>query len=590
MAGARLYLGGKNSSNEPEVAWLDPITKAKTDLPAIGGTGEIRALEVISEDDIWAGFYYQNSGSNYPKWAHWDGATWTIYEFTGSSPFFQQYTVIDIYAVSSNEVYSTTRGPGNRYYIMKWDGASWAVHASAGGIFAFTYWTTIMPGATANDIWLSDINKSGQQVAHWDGATWDEYGTIGTLFVNVSGMRTYKGEIYCASYDSKAYTRTAPSTWTAKPGFNVPNAFDPRYGDCFFHDTEEDILWAGAWQTIGVNIPGVAKWDGTTMTFELNGIPGGASAWNDVAGFSVGHGNDAQLWFAILSSVGYRESNGTWGKVDFPGFTYYTLQALGSFVPIPSLPPFMGFGQQFGGPNYGTEQFGTEFLYDPLYVANQDPTPGTVDIALTKVLEFDLLEGDLPIVLEDVEIYVEGALAYSGATDTFSAPYNGPSSARTPIVGPPAGHHFDINKSSSWSEGSTVVVRAVGADTGSPIDQIWYLYILNPGPLVIPISPTAGETAVNPFSNIEMQIQDGGGSVLSSLRVYIRQGSGDWELAYDGSVPEFKPGWDGPASALTGPDTNRTLVIDSTTSLAPGSVIQVWVFAEDPAGEQARLS
>lgn len=448
MANARLYMGGKNGSNEPVVAWLDPVTKARTDLPAIGGTGEIRSLEVIAEDDIWGGYYYQNSGSNYPKWAHWDGASWTIYESTIVTPFFQTYAVWDIYAVSSTEVYAIVTGPSPRYYVYKWDGAAWSIFASAGGIFSMGIGTTIMPGSTATDMWISNINMAGQQVAHWNGSSWDEFGTIGTLFVNVSGMRIYKGEIYCASYDSKAYTRTAPSTWTAKPGFDVPSAFDPRYGDCFFHDTAEDILWAGAWQTIGVNVPGVAKWDGTTMTFELHGISPAPNEWWDVAGFSTPGGGDAFLWFSILSSVGYRESNGTWGKVALTNFSCYTIQAFGVLSTAPEL-------------------------------QNQDPAPSSTGNDHDTNVVLDIVDVNDDLDASSVVIRINGEIAWTG--DAPAAGYSGNKSAIT------NGYTYTLDPFADFEEG-TQTIRVVADDLASNTLDETYTFDTDAAPL--PVVPS----------------------------------------------------------------------------------------------------
>ena len=256
--------------------------------------------------------------------------------------------------------------------------------------------------------------------------------------------------------------------------------------------------------------------------------------------------------------------------------------------------PFFGYGQQYGGPNLGTEKYGEEFLYAPLYIANEDPIPGATGVDAEKHVEFDLLQGDLEILLDSIEIYAEGNLAYQGATDSFVAPYDGASSARTPITGPPAGHHFVIDRGIEWTSVGSIAIRAVAQDIGAEttqLTQIWYFQVLNQGPTVTPITPTAGATGAAANSNIVVQLHDADTVVLSTMRVYVKEGSADWELAYEGGgAPDFKPGWDGPASALSGSSTIRTLTIDKTTDLTAGTIIQVWVMAEDPAGEQPILA
>jgi hypothetical protein len=108
------------------------------------------------------------------------------------------------------------------------------------------------------------------------------------------------------------------------------------------------------------------------------------------------------------------------------------------------------------------------------------------------------------------------------------------------------------------------------------------------GPYVIAVSPTWGETRVSLTSHIQIRLQDAVEVVLTTIKVYINSGAG-FVLAYEGGgSPDFKPGWDGPASALTGPITNRLLVIDSTAAFPSNTVIGVWVFAEDPGGNPAQ--
>lgn len=367
-----------------------------------------------------------------------------------------------------------------------------------------------------------------------------------------------------------------------------------------------------------------------------------------------------------------------------------------------STPPTMGYGSQYGGETYGTEQYGTEFLYAPLYIANQSPAPGTTDVAGTATVQFDLLQGDNPVLLATVTIYVEGALAYTGSTDTFSAPYNGASSLQVPIAGPPAGFHFEIEKTASWASSGTVSVRAVGQDEAlTTLDQTWYFHVedyapptftansptgsgvakdttvyfetddvggsgvdqtsidvviggasaiasgviqagfsgsiaadgsggydvtidkdtdygsvqtvgvaataadldgnsdtLNwsfitedyLGPQVVPISPLADAGNVPLDSNIVVQLNDETEVVLSSILIYIKSGTDPWELVYEGGgAPDFKPGWDGPQSAITGTATSRTVTIDKTSALVANTETRVLVFAQDAGGRGARL-
>ena len=250
-----------------------------------------------------------------------------------------------------------------------------------------------------------------------------------------------------------------------------------------------------------------------------------------------------------------------------------------------SVEPFFGYGQQYGG------AYGIEDITSPPYVENQVPAPGTSDVPSDQVLEFDLLQSELPILLDSVEIYVEDSPAYFGAVDTFVAPYDGVGSVRADIAGPPAGHHFEIQKDSSWVGGSSISVRVVAQDIGgAPLDQVWYVTAENLGPLITPLSPISAETEVDVNSNISIRIQDNNGISGGSIRVFVKEGIGDWELAYDGGgSPQFKEGWDGPDSSLSGNSTDKTLIIDKVGRFSQSMQVSVWVFAQDLSGRSERL-
>lgn len=337
----------------------------------------------------------------------------------------------------------------------------------------------------------------------------------------------------------------------------------------------------------------------------------------------------------------------------------------------------------------------------PPYVDNEDPAPSAPGVAKEKIIEFDLLDAGDGVDLTTVVITVEGATAYTGATDLFSAPYNDTGSVRTPVVGPPAGHHFAIEKTSDWESVKTIAVRVVAEDVnGSPLDVTWDfdiedwdapdLFNASPtgsgvsktapvsfdlhddtgvnqatldvtieggavitggvfqgswtgsivangfngfdvsinapaanwdsygaiaviigvddndanhadfnwsfnvedyvGPHIIPVSPTAGELEVGNTTHITIRFQDENEVVLATMKVYVDIGGAGFELAYEGGgSPDFKSGWDGASSALTGPSNNRLLVIDRVGLMPNNEVITVWVFAQDPDGNLERL-
>jgi len=132
----------------------------------------------------------------------------------------------------------------------------------------------------------------------------------------------------------------------------------------------------------------------------------------------------------------------------------------------------------------------TAFIQDtlPPEINNEVPSPSAVGEFETVVVTFDLEDVPPPSVpagidLSTVQIFVEGALAYQGSTDTFIAPYNGGSSAR---VGIPTGHSFAIQKTSNWSSFKQIQIRVVASDLAplpNVLDTTWQFRVrdyLNP--------------------------------------------------------------------------------------------------------------
>jgi hypothetical protein len=153
------------------------------------------------------------------------------------------------------------------------------------------------------------------------------------------------------------------------------------------------------------------------------------------------------------------------------------------------------------------------------------------------------------------------------------------------------GYDVTINPLTDWSSFDNITVSIAVEDIdGNPASLGWLFSIEDYlGPLIVPISPTVGETEVGIATHITIRFQDENQVVLTTMKVYVDIGSG-FELVYEGGgAPDFKPGWDGPFSALTGPASNRLLVIDRVGNMPPNESISVWVFAQDPDGNPERL-
>lgn len=336
------------------------------------------------------------------------------------------------------------------------------------------------------------------------------------------------------------------------------------------------------------------------------------------------------------------------------------------------------------------------------YLDNQDPAPLETDVDKDVEAAFDLLDAEDFIVLATVDIWIEGVLAYDGASDIFLAPYDGVGSSRTPITN---GHHFVFDKTSSYDDYKNISIRVYAKDTSDfTLDETYTFQIedyLDPiidtnsptgtgvnelalvsfsckdvggsgvapssiqatmdvlpaivngvfqtgfdgpsslitangfngydvvidrvaehpstqtvgvsvscqdvkgntgilnwsftvrdweGPLITPTDPFLGEVDKDILTNITLTIEDDTSVDLTTVQVEIDPGTG-FELAFKYSdVPQFKSGWNGPASDVSTTLGVTTIVIDNETQFSVGTTVKVRVTAKDPDGNSARLS
>jgi len=109
------------------------------------------------------------------------------------------------------------------------------------------------------------------------------------------------------------------------------------------------------------------------------------------------------------------------------------------------------------------------------------------------------------------------------------------------------------------------------------------------GCLITPISPTQDETGVAIDSTISLTIEDEDLVRSETIVVEVDRGSG-FETAFRYiDTPQFKTGWDGPASDVSESDGKYTIVIDPTSDFSYATVVQVRVTAADYTGNPERL-
>jgi hypothetical protein len=109
------------------------------------------------------------------------------------------------------------------------------------------------------------------------------------------------------------------------------------------------------------------------------------------------------------------------------------------------------------------------------------------------------------------------------------------------------------------------------------------------GPLLIPISPTNGQAGVAIDSTISFRITDATAVNLDTVSVEVDTGGGFAQAFKYDEIPQFKSGYDGPASAVSGDANNFQVVVDPTTDFGGYQLVQVRVNAYDTVGNPIRL-
>jgi hypothetical protein len=217
------------------------------------------------------------------------------------------------------------------------------------------------------------------------------------------------------------------------------------------------------------------------------------------------------------------------------------------------------------------------------YVDNEDPAPLDTGVLETKIIGFDLLDAENQLDLTTVQIWVEGAVAYTGSSDTFSAPYNAAGSSRTPTVN---GHSFAIQKTSNWASYDNVSVRVYAEDTaGFTLDITWTFRIRDyENPVIDTNSPTGSGAAKDALVQFSIKEVGGSGVVQSSIQATVQ----GFAAIVNGL---FQVGFQGPNSDITPNAFNGyDVVIDREADHPSSGTVAVATSAQDVEGNTGTLN
>ena len=194
------------------------------------------------------------------------------------------------------------------------------------------------------------------------------------------------------------------------------------------------------------------------------------------------------------------------------------------------------------------------------------------------------VDGTQGIDLVTLQVAISGDSAIIGGA--FQPGYNGFGSA---IIPNGTGYDIRVAPSNPYDAFENVPVSvSIDDSEGDQSTLAWTWKVRDYlGPLVDPIDPIENQTNVTITSHVEVDVTDE--QVFSFLTIEIDRGSG-FEMAFElGGLPQFKPGFDNPASLLTTITGGYRVKIDPVVDFPKSTPIYVKVLSIDPAGNPARI-
>lgn len=206
------------------------------------------------------------------------------------------------------------------------------------------------------------------------------------------------------------------------------------------------------------------------------------------------------------------------------------------------------------------------------YLQNRDPAPFETSVAQDKVIEFELMDDETGVDVDEVQVWIEGVLAWEN-----DAPEAGFTGVRTPIAG---GHHFSIDQLADFDESQTVSVRVKAQDFATILnylDETYSFITFGTSPALDNLNPFSGELDVDPSRHVFLDIVDPETGVNAST-VWIKLGG---LFAWQGDAPG--PGFSVVKSIISGGFSYDIIPPGGTLSTGT-NIVQVYALnnAENP--------
>jgi hypothetical protein len=159
------------------------------------GDNFLKAVSVLSSNDIWAVGYYTETGRYLTLTEHWNGTQWSVVQSPNPGTYnnlLRGVTTIafnDVWAVGdySNDPYYSTR----HLLTLHWDGTQWNVVPNPDPGGNYTNYLNGVKGFASNDVWTVGFYREfspEELIMHWDGVQWTQEYTPTTSLGQLVGL------------------------------------------------------------------------------------------------------------------------------------------------------------------------------------------------------------------------------------------------------------------------------------------------------------------------------------------------------------------------------------------------------------------
>lgn len=174
----------------------------------------------------------------------------------------------------------------------------------------------------------------------------------------------------------------------------------------------------------------------------------------------------------------------------------------------------------------------------PPAIISQNPASDATQVTLDTDIQVSFYDVDTGVDVNTIELYVDGNLAYDGATDTFQTGYDGPNSLfNTNIFDNYNTYDITVDKTTDYSSYDLAEIQLIVSDVSlNELDTTYTFRIKDTEePIFSDVSPAPNSENVSQNTLITLNIYDKGSGVDKSGIIVVVDG----QTVYDGNTDTF---------------------------------------------------